>query len=47
MVAFVGSVEMSEFTTALILSLFFLMMFIGGFWLGVHWQIGRDKDGRL
>lgn len=34
---------MNDFTTALILSIFFLIMFIGGFWLGVYWQIGKEK----
>ena len=43
MVAFAGSVEMNDFATALALGLFFMVMFIGGFWMGVHWQIERQK----
>tara|TARA_R100000388_G_C7241266_1_gene161567 strand:+ start:1764 stop:1868 length:105 start_codon:yes stop_codon:yes gene_type:complete len=34
---------MSDYITALALSMFFLALFIGGFWLGVNWQIRRDQ----
>tara|TARA_R100000458_G_C8103084_1_gene128984 strand:- start:276 stop:449 length:174 start_codon:yes stop_codon:yes gene_type:complete len=34
----------SEYGVALGLSFFFVALFIGGFWLGVHWQIGRDHE---
>ena len=34
---------MSDYITALTLSFFFLALFVGGFWLGVHWQIGREQ----
>ena len=33
---------MSDFVTALMLSFFFLLIFIAGFWLGVAW---REKRG--
>ena len=34
----------SEYGVALSLSFFFVILFIGGFWLGVHWQIGRMNE---
>ncbi len=37
------SVDMNDFVLALILALLFMVLFIGGFWLGVNWQIGREK----
>ena len=40
---FVRSVDMNDFILALILALLFMVLFIGGFWLGVNWQIGRGK----
>tara|TARA_R100000458_G_C8070662_1_gene109608 strand:- start:82 stop:213 length:132 start_codon:yes stop_codon:yes gene_type:complete len=41
--AFARSVEMNDFAAALGLSFLFLILFVGGFWLGVHWQIQRGK----
>ena len=35
---------MNDYAIALLLSLFFLALFIGGFWLGVNWQIRRDNE---
>jgi hypothetical protein len=35
---------MSEYGVALTISFFFLLIFIGGFWLGVSWQIGRTSE---
>ena len=34
----------SEYVVALGLSFFFMALFIGGFWLGVHWQIKRSHE---
>jgi len=34
---------MSDYITALVLSMFFLALFVGGFWLGVNWQIRREQ----
>ena len=34
----------SEYGVALGLSFFFVALFIGGFWLGVHWQIGSSHE---
>ncbi len=35
---------MSDFGTALVISLFLLFIFIAGFWLGVSWQ--EDKNAQ-
>lgn len=33
---------MSDYLIAFLYSIFFLILFVLGFWLGVHWQIKRD-----
>lgn len=33
---------MSDYITAFLLSVFLLILFVVGFWLGVHWQIRKD-----
>jgi len=38
---------MNDFTLALSISFFFLIIFIGGFWLGVTWQEKRARNGRF
>tara|TARA_R110002020_G_scaffold351497_2_gene564681 strand:- start:70 stop:186 length:117 start_codon:yes stop_codon:yes gene_type:complete len=37
---------MNDYGLALGLSFFFLILFVGGFWLGVHWQLHKDKEGK-
>ena len=36
--------RMSEFGLALSISMFVLVIFIAGFWLGVSWQEGRNAQ---
>jgi len=35
---------MNDFGLALSISFFFLVIFVGGFWLGVTWQIKRGEQ---
>ena len=35
---------MNDYGLALSFSFFFLILFICGFWLGVHWQLKKENN---